>query len=221
MTLRAPFPWFGGKRRVAHHVWDRLGNVRNYIEPFFGSGAVLLGRPGEPGIETVNDADAYLANFWRAISGDPDGVARYADWPVNEADLHARHRDTPNLLLSEVTDALPTQCCKPQAALIQRTPFLVQYYGTGTATSADEAVPTITGVDRHAVVTPGEEITVEDCYFRMLQPAELQRGMAFPDSYKVLGNNRDRVKQLGNAVTPPAMAWLIRQCVASLHPECM
>jgi D12 class N6 adenine-specific DNA methyltransferase len=88
--LRAPFPWFGGKSRVAHLVWERFGEVRNYVEPFFGSGAVLLARPG--GIETVNDADAYLANFWRAVASDPDEVARWADWPVNEADLHARHR---------------------------------------------------------------------------------------------------------------------------------
>ena len=45
-----------------------------------------------PGCETVNDKDCYLANFWRAVQGDPEGVAEYADWPVNEADLHARHR---------------------------------------------------------------------------------------------------------------------------------
>lgn len=40
----APFPWFGGKSQVASIVWDRFGDVLNYIEPFFGSGAVLLGR---------------------------------------------------------------------------------------------------------------------------------------------------------------------------------
>jgi hypothetical protein len=91
-ALRAPFPWFGGKSRVAHLVWDRFGEVRNYVEPFFGGGSVLLCRPGEPGIETVNDADAYLSNFWRAVAADPDQVAHHADWPVNEADLHARHR---------------------------------------------------------------------------------------------------------------------------------
>ncbi len=94
MTLRAPFPWFGGKRRVADVVWRAFGpDVPNYIEPFFGSGAVLLGRPGGAGkIETVNDADRYLANFWRAVTADPESVARFADWPVNEADLHARHQ---------------------------------------------------------------------------------------------------------------------------------
>jgi hypothetical protein len=89
--LSPPFPWFGGKRRVAAQVWERLGNVPNYVESFFGSGAVLLGRPHAPGIETVNDLDCYVANFWRAVQQNPQEVAHYAGWPVNEADLHARH----------------------------------------------------------------------------------------------------------------------------------
>ena len=89
--MKAPFPWFGGKSRVAHLVWDRFGNVVNYVEPFFGSGAVLLERPHSPGTETINDADCMVANFWRALQNDPDAVTFYADNPVNEADQHARH----------------------------------------------------------------------------------------------------------------------------------
>ena len=90
--LKAPFTYFGGKSRVASEVWKRFGNVRNYVEPFFGSGAVLLGRP-QPfeGLEKVNDADGMLCNFWRALQADAETVAKYADWPVNENDLHARH----------------------------------------------------------------------------------------------------------------------------------
>lgn len=66
-ALQAPFPWFGGKRKVAGLVWRRFGDVTNYVEPFFGSGAVLLGRPAEHRrqVETVNDLDGYVANFWR------------------------------------------------------------------------------------------------------------------------------------------------------------
>lgn len=91
-SLKAPFPWFGGKSRVADLVWDRFGPVENYVEPFFGSGAVLLGRPRPfDGPETINDLDAYVANFWRAVQADPEGVEACADWPVSEADLHARH----------------------------------------------------------------------------------------------------------------------------------
>ena len=91
MTLQAPFPWFGGKSTVSDLVWTRFGDAPNYVEPFFGSGAVLLGRPHDPKTETVNDLDGLVANFWRAIQHDPDAVARWADNPVNEADLHARH----------------------------------------------------------------------------------------------------------------------------------
>lgn len=90
-ALAAPFPWFGGKRRVAHVVWQRFGEVANYVEPFFGSGAVLLGSPRICRTETVNDADGFVANFWRAVQADPEAVAFYADNPVNENDLHSRH----------------------------------------------------------------------------------------------------------------------------------
>lgn len=89
--LSAPFPWFGGKRRVADIIWSAFGDVNNYVEPFFGSGAVLLARPSKPKIETVNDKDAMVSNFWRAIKSDPEQVAYHADWPANENDLHARH----------------------------------------------------------------------------------------------------------------------------------
>ena len=91
--LRVPYPWFGGKATVAPVVWEWFGNVKNYVEPFFGGGAMLLNRP-QPfsGPETVNDINGYLANFWRSVQAEPDLVAKYADWPVNEVDLEARHK---------------------------------------------------------------------------------------------------------------------------------
>lgn len=89
--LRAPFPYFGGKASIAGAVWERLGDVPNYVEPFAGSLAVLLCRPHKPRIETVNDLCGFVANFWRALTADPDAVADHADWPVSEPDLHARH----------------------------------------------------------------------------------------------------------------------------------
>lgn len=92
-VVKAPFIWFGGKRRVADQVWAALGDVDNYVEPFAGSLAVLLARPAwhRMACETVNDADLFLANFWRALADDPEAVASWTDWPVNEADLFARH----------------------------------------------------------------------------------------------------------------------------------
>jgi len=90
--LKAPFPFFGGKSKVAPIVWKGLGKVTNYVEPFAGSLAVLLNNPEPAKIETVNDIDCFITNFWRAVSKEPEAVAKWADEPVHEADLHAKHR---------------------------------------------------------------------------------------------------------------------------------
>ena len=96
IRLQAPFPYFGGKSAVADFVWQALGQPDHYIEPFFGSGAVLLARPNyrqREHVETVCDKDGYVANVWRALQFAPDEVARWCDWPVNHADLSARKRE--------------------------------------------------------------------------------------------------------------------------------
>lgn len=98
MTLKnlqkAPFPWFGRKSKAAPLVWDLLGDVEHYVEPFAGSLAVLLNRPHVPNrayySETVNDMDGLLVNAWRAIQWHPEETAAHASWPVAEADKHAR-----------------------------------------------------------------------------------------------------------------------------------
>jgi len=87
-----PFPYFGGKRRAAPLVWSALGNVSRYVEPFFGSGAVLLGSPYRPKSELVNDLCGYVANLWRSIQQDPATVERLASAPCDERELKARHK---------------------------------------------------------------------------------------------------------------------------------
>jgi site-specific DNA-adenine methylase len=98
MTLtnldKTPFPWFGGKSKAAPLVWELLGDVPHYCEPFAGSLAVLLNRPHPCNrsyfSETVNDLDALLVNAWRAIQWHPEETAGHASWPVSENDKHAR-----------------------------------------------------------------------------------------------------------------------------------
>ena len=89
--MNAPFPYFGGKSGAAETVWEAFGAVDNYVEPFAGSAAMLLNAPKGKRVETINDADGFVANFWRAIVNDADAVADAADWPTNEADLFSRH----------------------------------------------------------------------------------------------------------------------------------
>ena len=45
--MKSPYPWPGGKSKIADAVWQRFGDVPNYVDPFFGSGAVLLSCPHE------------------------------------------------------------------------------------------------------------------------------------------------------------------------------
>ena len=84
-------------------------------------------------------------------------------------------------------------------------PFLVEYYGTESATSVDEPLKTQTGRDRFGLVQPmifennGTKYLL-DIRFRMLQPHELARAMSFPKDYKFHGNREQVVKQIGNAV---------------------
>ena len=89
--ITAPFPWYGGKSRAASLIWERLGNPQNFVEPFAGSLAVLLGRPQIGHIETVNDKDAFVCNVFRALKAAPEAVAHWCDFPVNECQQHAVH----------------------------------------------------------------------------------------------------------------------------------
>ncbi|MEV0344086.1 DNA cytosine methyltransferase [Nocardia sp. NPDC050713] len=141
--------------------------------------------------------------------------------------LHARTTDDP----------MRTMTTRSETAL------LVPYYGHGTARPASEPHGTATTRDRYALVVPlrnhntakpvsepldtvaaagnhhGLTIAapkVEDCEFRMLEPSEIARAMAFNHSYVILGNRREQVRQAGNAVTPPAARDLVSAVAEAL-----
>lgn len=79
------------------------------------------------------------------------------------------------------------------------------------------AANTFTTKDRLSLITPGTKPAIEECNYRMLLPHEVKLGMAFDKDYIVLGNSKDQVKQLGNAVTPPVMKQLMERCIQTLN----
>jgi len=125
-----------------------------------------------------------------------------------------------NGIARPASEAIPTVTTTDRHALVV-PPFLLGYY-TRTAgvqaaiSSTNEPMPTQSTQSRHYPVQPGDVPAVEDCGFRMLQPHEIQAAMAFPADYRVLGNKREQVRQLGNAVTPPVMQMLVERIVKSL-----
>ena len=94
--------------------------------------------------------------------------------------------------------------------------FISYFYGQSQASGMDETIGTVSTKDRFAMVN-FQEPKLEDCYFRMLQPNEVKLAMAFHRDYVILGSQKDQVKQIGNAVTPPAMKLLVKRGIESLQ----
>ena len=65
------FGWYGGK--FSHLSWllPLLPRCHHYVEPFGGSAAVLVNRAPSP-VETYNDMDGEVANFFRVLRDQKD-----------------------------------------------------------------------------------------------------------------------------------------------------
>lgn len=60
------FGWYGGKYSHLDWLLPLLPNAHHYVEPFAGSAAVLLNRAPSP-VETYNDIDGEVVNFFRVL----------------------------------------------------------------------------------------------------------------------------------------------------------
>ena len=96
MSTVMPFPYFGKKTNAAPQVWELLGDVQRYIEPFCGACGVLLNRPHDYSLryETINDKDAYLTNLLRTIKYAPEHLGHIVNhMPVNKLDIMSANND--------------------------------------------------------------------------------------------------------------------------------
>ena len=64
----------GSKWGLARWIIQFFPPHHSYLEPFFGSGAVLFNKPRSD-IETVNDLDANVINLFRWVKDDPERLA--------------------------------------------------------------------------------------------------------------------------------------------------
>lgn len=72
---RAPFAYYGGKSGMARRLVAMMPPHRAYIEPFFGSGAVLFRKPPSRH-EIVNDIDGAVVTFFRVLREQPEELTR-------------------------------------------------------------------------------------------------------------------------------------------------
>ncbi len=96
---RIAFGWYGGKFSHLRWLLPLLPKCHHYCEPFGGSAAVLLNRAPSP-VETYNDIDGDVVNFFRVLRDEPDELIRQITLtPFSREEfyesLHVRANDTP------------------------------------------------------------------------------------------------------------------------------
>jgi len=69
------FGWYGGKYNHPNWLLPLLPTAHHYCEPFGGSAAVLLNREPSP-VETYNDLDGEVVNFFRVLRDKTDELIK-------------------------------------------------------------------------------------------------------------------------------------------------
>ena len=73
--MRNVLKYPGSKWNIATQIVNLVPKHHSYVEPYFGSGAVLFNKT-ESAIETVNDLDSDVINLFRCIQKDSERLAR-------------------------------------------------------------------------------------------------------------------------------------------------
>lgn len=102
-------------------------------------------------------------------------------------------------------------------SLIDPRVFLSYYYSTHQSSTLDHPLATIRTVSHASIVDARGKVDIRDYRFRMFTSDELLIGQGFDSAYVVLGTQKEKVKQIGNAVSPPSMRDLCKRVSATLQ----
>ena len=87
--MTSVFKYPGAKWGLADWIISHFPEHHSYLEPFFGSGAVLFTKERSR-IETVNDLDGDVVNLFSWIRSDPERLARAIYWTPYARDVYDR-----------------------------------------------------------------------------------------------------------------------------------
>ena len=93
---KPPFPWIGSKEKIAPYILQLFPpKLTQYVEPFGGSGAVLLALPPDPNrLDIYNDLDAELVNLFSCIKECSNVLLRELRFlPIHSRKLFEYYRD--------------------------------------------------------------------------------------------------------------------------------
>lgn len=77
--MRAIMKYPGSKWSLSDWIISFFPEHHSYLEPFFGSGAVLFNKD-RSNIETINDLDGNVVNLFECIRTDPEKLAHQIYW---------------------------------------------------------------------------------------------------------------------------------------------
>lgn len=90
--MKAPFPYFGGKARLAKRICALMPAHKQYIEPFFGAGNVFFAKEPCPH-ETINDLDHGVMNLFTVLRDQPEEFMRLAELTIHSRELWRECRE--------------------------------------------------------------------------------------------------------------------------------
>lgn len=103
-----PLKYFGGKHYLADHIVSLFPVHQHYVEPFFGSGAVLFAKPNNLVIdhsEVINDIYYELTRFYCVLQNDRwfEQFRRVIEvTPLSQVEFNFSAADTDDVVLSAV-----------------------------------------------------------------------------------------------------------------------
>lgn len=125
VPLAAPFPYFGGKQRIAPLLVESFPAHEHYVEAFAGSLSVLLAKPRSR-METVNDLDGDIMTFWRVLREQPGELARVCALTPHSRAEHQASRERDGLDDLERARRIWVALTQGRAGQLQRTGW--RYY---------------------------------------------------------------------------------------------
>lgn len=150
-----------------------------------------------------------------ALDKTPPEIQRNRSKPIparSILDMNGTYRYTP-LRTDKRAKATIERAERAIASLGENTPFLLVYYSSDHAggwQTIDRPLRTITTIDRFALVKPSYDGHI----MRMLQVPELKKAMGMPKRFIIENaTRRDRIKMIGNAVSPPVLKQVVKQAI--------
>ena len=95
--VKPPVHYYGAKVRLAPWIVEHMPAHEAYIEPFFGSGAVLFSKPPSR-FEVANDLDDLVVNFFRVLREQTDELVHALELtPYSRSEHEAADPAAPGL----------------------------------------------------------------------------------------------------------------------------